>query len=235
MNLTILKKFGLWLIVVFGVLTLVLVFIWFSRDKLLLIADDVGSVRMVRVLLNIGADPNRRHGEINNTPLIYAARNGHAGTMEVLLATAIDIDARNRDGLTALMYASARGCIPCVELLIKKRCDVNQKDNIGISALSYAAMNNHLQISRMLIESGADVNAQTVSGDTALMAAARAGRADILTLLLDSGADPFILDSKDRTALTVAEENKKEETAALLRMRMTRKAAFRLNRADVGR
>lgn len=234
MNFSTFKKGGFWMIVALGVLTLALFSIWFSRDKLLVIADDIGSERIVKVLLIIGANPNRRHGEIDDTPLINAARNGHARTMEVLLETRIDIDARNRDGLTALMYASANDCIRCVDLLIGKKCNVNQKDNIGKSALTHAAMNRHLQVSRLLIENGADVNAQTVSGDTALMAAARAGRADILTLLLDSGADPFIIDSNGRTALSVAEENKKEETAALLRMRMTRGAAFRLKRADVG-
>lgn len=69
-------------------------------------------IRLVRVLLDIGANPNSkvlkdrtRKGE---TALMMAVGNGHI--MNMLISKGADVNARSQDGTTALMKAAGCGC-----------------------------------------------------------------------------------------------------------------------------
>jgi len=48
--------------------------------------------------------------------------NGYKEVVELLLENGADVNAKNKDGMTALMYAAEKGYKEVVELLIRKRC-----------------------------------------------------------------------------------------------------------------
>jgi len=116
--------------------------------------------------------------------LIDACYDGDMETLETLLDAGVDINARNKDGVSALAYASDRGHMAIVKKLLANNADVNARSNIGSTALMNAAYMGHVKIVNMLIASGADVNAKSSSGTTALMNAAAHGFVEIVQILL---------------------------------------------------
>jgi len=121
--------------------------------------------------------------------LIDACYYGDRETVENLINTGVDINARNQDGVTALSYASDRGHMDIVKLLLANNAEVNAMSNIGSTALMNASYMGHVKIVKELVASGADVNAQSNDGTTALMNAAAQGYKEIAEILLANAAD----------------------------------------------
>jgi ankyrin repeat protein len=70
---------------------------------------DVREPAMVEALLRLGADPNVRHRDDGDTPLIRAARMGNTDLVRVLLASRADVHAATSSGATALGEAQRGG------------------------------------------------------------------------------------------------------------------------------
>ena len=77
-----------------------------------------------------GADVNSKGNKVNNgaTALIWAAYQGHAEVVELLLMKGANVNARDKDGTTALMCAARRGYIEITELLLNYGINVNAKN-----------------------------------------------------------------------------------------------------------
>jgi len=117
----------------------------------------------------------------------------------------VDVNAKNRYGVTALIDASYRGQKEQVEWLIIEGADLNARDNQGDTALMSAAIRGHSEIVELLIANGADVHAKDNAGNTALIDAskyARESTSEVLALLIDNDAE-------------VNENNKYGETALM--------------------
>ncbi len=76
-----------------------------------------GDVTQTRQLLNSGADPNRREGVNNWTPLMHAVHKNQTGTARVLIEGGAEVDARGPHEETALMMAAGYGQEEMVRLL----------------------------------------------------------------------------------------------------------------------
>lgn len=216
-----LSKKRAWSLALIATITFV-VFVWLLKDILLVTSVRLNSSSLVYALLVFKANPNKHYGLYENTPLMYAAQNGQARIIEMLLKGGADSEAKNKEGLTALMFAAARECISCAEILLSKGSDINQKNLTQSTALRYAVMNRHLEMSRLLIDKGADVNVKTTNGDTALMRASQCECAEITILLLKNNADPFIINDKGKTAFTIAVESGNQKAATILEGYMKR-------------
>ena len=121
-----------------------------------------------------------------------------------LIEQGADVNAKDKDGMTALIVASRNGHREVVEMLISNGADVNAKDNSDWTALMRASIKGQSKIAELLIANGALVNSKGVDGCTALIAAAFDGCNEIVKLLLENGADVNARDSDDRTALIMA-------------------------------
>lgn len=170
--------------------------------------------RMVRLLLDLGADPNASDAA-GMTPLTTAAQE-HAdpAIVTMLLAAGAKLDFMS--ALYLERYEAA-------EAMLKddpSRIGPEGRDTI---ALHLSVSKKNAGAVRWLIARGVDVNAKRNVWDcnhTALHMTAESGAIDMARLLLDAGADPNIRDDKyDATILGWAEFCEQPQIAALVRER----------------
>ena len=176
-------------------------------------------LRVVRLLLDHGADPNiltertpgfgiRVKGHLGNitgaTAFLIAARANDVDVMRELLAHGADPLIPTSNGTTPLMMAAGVGHQPGI---------TRSMESEALEAVS------------LCVEVGADVNAVNEAGDTALHGAAWREQADSLVqFLADRGADLDAKNRRDWTPLVIAEGIhtggnfiKSDTTAVLLR------------------
>lgn len=122
---------------------------------------------------------------------IGAAINGNVKLVKKLLSEKIDIESKDKEGLTALILASKNNYKDVVKELLLNGADVNAKDNTGRTALMEAVIAANEEIVRMLLaEKDIDIEAATFNnGWTALMYASQCSRKGILDMLLKVGAN----------------------------------------------
>jgi ankyrin repeat protein len=149
-----------------------------------------GNTAGARVLIAAGASVDPGDNWRGQTPLMWAAAEGHPETMQALIEAGADVDARStiiewerqrtdepRDkwlppgGWTPLLLAARENCVTCVDVLAKAGADLNIVDPERHTPLIIALTNGHFDVAGRLIDHGADVNMQDEVGQTALWAA----------------------------------------------------------------
>ena len=88
------------------------------------------------------ADVNATVSGVGETPLHYAAGNGHVSVVLTLLAEGANANAKSDNvrtpGWTPLHYAAGNGHVSVVLTLLAKGAEVNAKDNGGLTPLRWA-------------------------------------------------------------------------------------------------
>lgn len=100
-------------------------------------ASHQGNGKIVRMLIDAGAEVNARNEDGNNA-LWLACVGGHLQIIDILTDAGIDIDNRNDNGATPLMYAASSGKAGVVERLLANGADVTPETLDGFSALDLA-------------------------------------------------------------------------------------------------
>jgi ankyrin repeat protein len=119
----------------------------------LAIAVQMNLPRSVKLLVEHGADPNRRifpnlpaarpgdvrgpYSQLEMLPIIYAARIGAQEALEALIEAGAEINAKDGDAATALHQAVENRQLKTMEWLIANGADVNAKDVWGRTPLAY--------------------------------------------------------------------------------------------------
>jgi serine/threonine protein kinase len=148
---------------------------------------------------------------------IEVVRKGRQSTVQKMLASGADANAKRIGGTTALMYAARDGQVEIIKALLDAGAGLNAKDADGDNALVYAAIDNRADAVKALLAAGADLNAKNNKDQTALMSAAMRGRDETVKALLEAGADVSAKDRAGKTALMYAEEEGHASTARMLR------------------
>jgi ankyrin repeat protein len=148
---------------------------------------------VVRVLLERGADPNKRSW---NLPLECAAETGDRLSIGMLLMHGADLHSRGENGATPLMYAVSANA-ETVELLLEHGARVNDRNNLGHNALQWAISQHSsdphvrhpptLSIVKALIAHGADIHTPDKQGMTPLMWAKSQKLLDVAQVLKAAG------------------------------------------------
>lgn len=137
----------------------------------LMAAARSGNLAATRLLIARGVDVNAAESFQKTTALMYAAAEGHADVVDLLIEAGADpnkqghitaLDKRhNADhptgGFTALMLAARNGDEATVRRLAARGANLNLKNGDNATATMIAIWNDRFDIARTLIELGADV------------------------------------------------------------------------------
>lgn len=162
------------------------------------------NIKMVKLLLKKGADPNMK--TLWGDTLLTAAagqnnaRKNNIEMFRLLLERGAD---PNLHGDALLASAVYQNNIELTRLLLENGADPNIGYKYGSIPLLKAVEQRGIGIIKVLLKSGADVNVTDKTGKTPLMAAASRGKEndkDIVELLVKNGAN---LKAKDKNGKTV--------------------------------
>jgi len=140
----------------------------------LMTGSRVGSLASVKALLSRGATVDNKDDRRGQTALMWAAAEGHARVVEMLIEVGADLHHRLPSGFTPLLFAVREGRTDVVRVLLKAGADVNETVPVeggrrrgyggrlppaGASALLVAVANAHFELAAHLLDAGADPNA----------------------------------------------------------------------------
>ena len=115
--------------------------------------------RMIKLLLNAGADPNLQAAD-GCTPLMLAALHGKASAAAALAAADADTNTCNKNGQTPLHYAALGGHLPTVRVLLAAGAAPGAADAGGFTPLMAATKQaGNVQMVVALLDAGAPPNA----------------------------------------------------------------------------
>ena len=145
-----------------------------------------------------------------DNPLLNASVHGDSKRLATLISSGADVNASDRNGMTALHWASHQFVrwgnyndqVGCLRILIANGADVNAKTSSGETPLELGSWS--VDCVRILVEAGAEVNTADAHGETPLLRAAQEGSMESLKLLLKTGANPNAQDSFGWTPLMAA-------------------------------
>ena len=140
------------------------------KNSPLMLAVYKGNVRIVKILLNSGANVNSSNGW-GITPLMKAATNPKCSVKltKLLIRKGADATSTNRLGQSALHFAVCSDGEECLKALIAAGADVNQGDNRSKTPLMEACAIGSKNCASVLIQQGADVNTADNKDMTALL------------------------------------------------------------------
>ncbi|EQC34298.1 TKL protein kinase [Saprolegnia diclina VS20] len=169
-----------------------------------------GDMQATAKLLKAGVRPDDAASP--TTALHWAAANGHAPIVEMLLEAGADTDPVQASDLwTPLMLAAAHGHTAVVESLLRRYASIFLTDAEGNTALLIAATHGATECVERLLQAQADVCATNDAGDTALHVAARCGHSDVVRVLLSAHAPLHAINHAraraKETALVLAPRN----------------------------
>jgi len=126
-----------------------------------------------------GIDVNFLNAQ-DESPLMYAALNGHLALAKRLIEKDADV---NKTGWTPLHYAATKGHVEMMRLLLDNNAFVDAESPNGTTPLMMAAQYGNLAAVKLLIEEGAQALQKNKQGLNALDFAQRGSRPDAIQLL----------------------------------------------------
>jgi ankyrin repeat protein len=185
-------------------------------------AANQGSLEIVRMLVEKGADPNagipvavsmRQPAIIEYlesqgareevTPLLMAARRGDLKAIEASIAAKVDLNAADDQGRTAVIRAALYGHAPVVARLAKAGAALDRLTTEDKhSAMLIAANEGNVEVIRALAAAKADVDIRAgADAPTPLLVAINNGKVEAVRALLAAGANANAWTENDTTAI----------------------------------
>jgi len=132
----------------------------------LMVASARGSIIAVELqLTNANADPNIRSVNWEETALHFAAKNGHAEVVQILVQHRAELESANRFGMrplhTAIRLDSSKGVASLLGARAEVESAIKVPDTLKsweIPSLLYAVYEGHLSVVKLLLDFRADVN-----------------------------------------------------------------------------
>ena len=184
-------------------------------ETLLHISAARGVRSLVEHLLDNGAEVDARSEQ--GTPLGYAAMQGHAEIVKLLLDRGASPNTGGPDAMSPLGFTTFRNQVECARILLETGAKVDQPGFGNNTVLLMAAENGSADMVKLLLAHGANVNHINDTGETALVHASAEGYADRVEALLAAKADPNLgADEGGRSALQLAALGGYLELARLL-------------------
>jgi len=162
-----------------------------------------------------GVDAQERMSQ--RTALHFAAENGNAEIVMMLIEAKANPNAQDRTGKTPVTVAAERSQAAALKALLAAKGDPNIRDQVQGSPLLWASGLGSPETVGMLLAAGANPNVQDVNGMTPLMWAAGVGKPETVKMLLEKGADAKATDKlTGESALMRALRTGKPETVKII-------------------
>jgi ankyrin repeat protein len=181
-------------------------------DTILHLVCETGNTKMVRLLLDLKADPSVVNAR-GMTGFQEAERAGFHNILEELecpcFEAAKEYDSEPGLAYSDLQYACVRNDSSAVKDIFStnKFDDINAPNVYGDTALHYAARSASIGIVNMLLYHKASPNLKSVSsGDTPLIFAVRRGNREIVERLISAGADVEVRNKKGQSSSELLKE-----------------------------
>ena len=157
------------------------------KETPLHVACERGSLPMIRMLMEHGADPNTCN-EKNDTPLHVACRSGNLDVVRLLMEHGADLLARNEENDTPLHRAALNGNTNIILCLIDDfKCCPAIKGSDGTTILHQACSAGHVELAEVLLtryNQSLDPMSADDHGNTPLHHATLNGSIDTVKLLI---------------------------------------------------
>jgi ankyrin repeat protein len=201
----------------------------------LVLAAELGSIKVMELFLEHGADPAVRN-KSNSSALHRAAGGGHLAAVKLLIENKykrVDPNIAKANGATSLHMAAVNGKVELVEYLVSlEGVDINAQSEVYGTPLCGTASvyakrsflsfgpdrprRDLLQVCKTLMARGADVNATGGPRSSPLHVAAAWGQQNLAELLLDKQADIDIFSDENGTPLSSAIVSEKKDIVRFL-------------------
>lgn len=162
---------------------------WVPLHEALRCEDTGIQRRMVRLLLDAGANVDGHPEHPRVTPLLLAATRYDDESVKTLLEAGADPNARDWINGTALINSVIGYRIESVRRLLEYGADVNARADHGGRPLYLAARYGDLETTSILLDYGADIDLPATSDEPALHVAALRNELETVRLLLRRGAN----------------------------------------------
>lgn len=171
------------------------------QQSVLMLASGTGSIWMVRVLLESGADPNYVNPQTKSV-LHIAATTGTPDVVKCLLAAGADPMLQGSNGATPLHDAVWVRNPDTVKALLPAYKAQNYNPDGGRNGLPLfmAIESGNLAIVQAFIDAGTDLRGSCFDRIPPLTSAVRSGREEIARALYKAGANPDAVDEKGKSA-----------------------------------
>jgi ankyrin repeat protein len=134
-------------------------------------------------LIKAGANIDHR-SRLGQTPLSWAAANGHWEAISSLLSDGADIEAKSNNGQSPLSWAAMYGQDVAVRLLVTKGADIETTSNNSYTPLLWSMEKGHESTTKLLLHLGAKLDNEKRLGTSSIFRALEAGfRGTIVSLL----------------------------------------------------
>ncbi|EUC31762.1 hypothetical protein COCCADRAFT_38175 [Bipolaris zeicola 26-R-13] len=174
----------------------------------------LGLKRVVKLLLNAGADVNAQGGLYGNA-LQAASVKGHEQIVKILLNAGADVNAQGGLYGNALQAASVEGHEQIVKILLNAGADVNAQGGLYSNALYTASVEGHEQI--LLVSKIDNTQLQDPYNRTLLWWAAAGGQSHTTIVLVSQyHHDLQITDKFGRSPLWIATKKSHREVLEFL-------------------
>ncbi|KAL3923401.1 MAG: hypothetical protein SGILL_001682, partial [Bacillariaceae sp.] len=153
----------------------------------LVVAACGGHIDVVRLLLDIGCDPDEKERQRHHhsfTALHAACEGGHLDMVSMLVDAGADPNLR-ASGNTVLHFAVRTRNIPLIDILVAAdKFNVDQADDVGRTALHCSIWFKFSHAVDILLDAGANVNKTDRDGWTPLRQAIYQGAIDIVSSII---------------------------------------------------
>lgn len=138
-----------------------------TKASPLILATLKGSLKIVKMLVENGADINQRNAQ-GHSSIQYACSKGWEDVAEYLLKKGVDINVVDSYGDSSLHRIASLGRIEILEMLLKYKPNVNCQNSQGNTPLHIACEDDEATIALALVQHGADAEIKNKDNKTAV-------------------------------------------------------------------